>query len=108
MTQNQTHNKMPSTPTVPSSASLLGHARGFCCLLALITPHDLMAQLSTATMFGTITDSTGALVPNAKVTLVQTETNFTRIATTKADGSFREEFLPVGPYKVTAAAPGFK
>jgi outer membrane receptor protein involved in Fe transport len=66
------------------------------------------AQLSTATLFGSITDSTGAFVPNATITLVQTETNFTRTATTKADGSYREEFLPIGPYKVTVAAPGFK
>jgi len=66
------------------------------------------AQLSTATMFGTVTDSTGAVVPNAAITLVQTDTNFTRVAVSKADGSFREEFLPVGPYKVTVTATGFK
>ena len=65
-------------------------------------------QLSTATIFGTVTDPTGASVPNAKVTLVQTDTNFTRTFTTKADGSYREEFLPVGPYKLTVVAPGFK
>ena len=35
------------------------------------------AQLSTATMFGTVTDSTGAAIPNAKATLVETDTNFT-------------------------------
>jgi Carboxypeptidase regulatory-like domain len=66
------------------------------------------AQLSTATLFGTVTDATGAVIPHATVTLVQTETNFTRVATTKDDGSYREEFLPVGPYKVTVGAPGFK
>jgi outer membrane receptor protein involved in Fe transport len=67
-----------------------------------------MAQLSTATMFGTITDPTGAAVPNAKITLVQTDTNFTRAFTSRADGSYREEFLPVGPYKISVEAPGFK
>ncbi len=66
------------------------------------------AQLSTATMFGTITDTTGAVVGNATITLVQTETNFTRTSVTKNDGSYREEFLPVGPYKITVTAPGFK
>jgi len=66
------------------------------------------AQLSTATLFGTVTDPTGAVIPNAKITLTQTETNFTRTATTKGDGSYREEFLPIGPYKVTVAAAGFK
>jgi hypothetical protein len=34
------------------------------------------AQLSTATMFGSITDSTGAVIPHATVTLTQTDTNF--------------------------------
>ena len=66
------------------------------------------AQLSTATMYGTVTDPLGAAVPNATVTMVQTDTNLTRITKTKSDGSYREEFLPVGPYKVTVSAPGFK
>jgi len=66
------------------------------------------AQLSTATMFGTVTDPTGAAIPNAKATLVETDTNFTRTFTTRSDGSYREEFLPIGPYKITVEAPGFK
>jgi outer membrane receptor protein involved in Fe transport len=66
------------------------------------------AQLSTATMFGTITDSTGAVIPHATVTLTQTDTNFTRTVSTKEDGSYREEFLPIGPYKVSVTAPGFR
>ena len=68
----------------------------------------LHAQLSTATVFGTITDQTGAVIPNATITLTQTDTNFTRVSVTKDDGSYREQFLPVGPYKVTVAAAGFK
>ena len=66
------------------------------------------AQLSTATMFGTITDATGAVIPHATIILTQTDTNFTRTSTGKDDGSYREEFLPIGPYKVTVTAPGFK
>jgi outer membrane receptor protein involved in Fe transport len=66
------------------------------------------AQLSTATMFGTVTDSTGAVIPNATIRMVQTETNFTRTSTSKGDGSYREEFLPIGPYKITVSAAGFK
>ena len=69
---------------------------------------QLHAQLSTATMFGTVTDATGALVPDATVTMTQTETNFTRSDVTKGDGSYREEFLPVGPYKIKVEAKGFK
>ena len=78
------------------------------CALLLGFAGQLNAQLSTATMYGTVTDATDALVGGATVTLVQTDTNATHVSITKNDGSFREEFLPVGPYKVTVAAPGFK
>lgn len=76
----------------------------FCLLL---TP-SLFAQLATATMFGNVTDSTGAALPGAKITLIQTQTNFTREVTTDAAGAYRAEFLPVGPYKATISAAGFK
>src|ERR1700712_5089694 len=75
-------------------------------LLLLTLP--ACAQLSTATLFGTVVDSTGAVIPNANITLVQTDTNFTRTITTKDNGSYRQEFLPIGPYKVTVTAAGFK
>lgn len=78
------------------------------CALLFGFAGPLHAQLSTATMFGTISDTTGAVLSGATVTMVQTDTNFTRVAVTKDDGSYREEFLPVGPYKVTVAAKGFK
>ncbi len=66
------------------------------------------AQLSTATMFGTVTDSTGAAVPGATVTITQTETHTVRAVKTENDGAYRADFLPVGPYRVAVAAPGFK
>ena len=78
------------------------------CALLLGFAGPLHAQLSTATMFGTITDNTGAVLSGATVTIVQTDTNFTRVSITKDDGSYREDFLPVGPYKVTVSAKGFK
>ncbi|GGA59307.1 hypothetical protein GCM10011507_08380 [Edaphobacter acidisoli] len=77
-------------------------------LLAAGFAAPAMAQLTTATLIGTVTDSTGAVVPNATVTVTQTDTNFTRTVTTKADGTFRDEFLPIGPYRVSVSAPGFK
>jgi Carboxypeptidase regulatory-like domain len=80
----------------------------FLLLASIIFTGSAFAQLSTATLFGNITDSTGAVVPNATLTLTQTDTNFVRVSKTKDDGSYREEFLPVGPYKITVTAPGFK
>ena len=66
------------------------------------------AQLSTANLSGAVTDQTGAVVPNAQIVLTQTSTNFSRSSTTKGDGTFHEEFLPLGPYKIQVTAPGFK
>lgn len=79
------------------------------CVLALVIVAPFAnAQLSTASLSGTVTDPSGAVVPNAKIVLMQTSTNFTRTSVSKADGSFHEEFLPVGPYKIEVSAAGFK
>jgi outer membrane receptor protein involved in Fe transport len=59
-------------------------------------------------MFGTVTDPTGAAVPNATLTITQTDTQTTRTIKTNADGSYRADFLPVGPYKMGVTAQGFK
>src|ERR1700760_3548603 len=66
------------------------------------------AQLSTATMFGTITDPAGAAIPKASVTITQTDTGFVRTVVTNDSGNYRADFLPIGPYKITVAATGFK
>jgi outer membrane receptor protein involved in Fe transport len=77
-------------------------------LLSATFCSSAVAQLSTASLSGSITDATGAVVPHATITLTQTETNFTRTSTTKDDGTYHEEFLPIGPYKVTVSSPGFR
>ncbi len=76
-------------------------------VLLLVTPAVSLAQLSTATAFGNVTDSSGAAVPGATIVLTQTQTNFTRTTTTNALGEYRAEFLPLGPYTVKVSAPGF-
>ena len=62
------------------------------------------AQVSTATMFGTITDASGAAIPDANVTLRQTDTGFVRVVKTGGGGEYRADFLPIGPYSVTVEA----
>ena len=79
-----------------------------CVPVILASTVAASAQLSTATLYGTITDSTGAAIPNATLVVTQTDTGFTRTLQTKADGSYRADFLPVGPYTVTVDAQGFK
>src|SRR5580693_4073651 len=77
-------------------------------LIAAFAVVGASAQLSTASMFGTVTDATGAVVPNATVAITQTSTNETRTVVTNKDGAYRADFLPVGPYKVRVTAKGFK
>ncbi|WP_263410326.1 TonB-dependent receptor [Terriglobus tenax] len=68
----------------------------------------LYGQVSTTTVVGTVTTVANDAVPGATVVLTQTDTNFTRTVTTKEDGVFRAEFLPVGPYSMKVTATGFK
>jgi Carboxypeptidase regulatory-like domain/TonB dependent receptor len=67
-----------------------------------------LAQLTTATILGTITDPTGANIPNASVTLLNLDTQARRTATSTSDGNYNFTLLPVGRYTVTVKASGFK
>lgn len=81
----------------------------FLILVAFVMSVGVMqAQLTTGTLLGNVADSTGAAIPNATVTLTQTQTNFTRNVTTNGIGDYRVEFLPVGTYSVKVIAQGFK
>jgi hypothetical protein len=83
--------------------------RAVYCFVFLCTASiAALAQLSTATAFGNVTDSTGAEISNATVVFTQTQTNFTRFTKTNSQGEYRAEFLPVGPYTVKVDAPRFK
>jgi hypothetical protein len=68
----------------------------------------LCAQLDNGNITGRVTDSTGAVVPGAKVTVTQTEMNFETVLETNADGDYRAASLRPGPYRITVVAPGFK
>ena len=66
------------------------------------------AQVDTGTILGTVTDTTGAVVPGATVTIVNHETSATLTATTKADGRFEFTPLHIGSYRIVVEAPNFK
>ena len=68
----------------------------------------LNAQTTTASITGTVSDPSGAVVPNVKVTATNTATNLSYPAQTNEAGLFNILFLPVGPYNVTTEAEGFK
>ena len=67
------------------------------------------AQVSGyATINGTVTDPTGALVAGANVTITSTDTGAKRETVTGSGGEYAEPYLPPGHYSVTVSHPGFK
>jgi hypothetical protein len=73
------------------------------CLCAL----PLMAQFDTGTINGTVTDPSGAAVPNAKVTATNVGTGIDKTATSDSSGYFVISALPYGNYTVKASSSGF-
>ena len=64
-------------------------------------------QADQGAITGLITDATGAAIPNAKVTLTNTETGLVLHAGTDASGNYVFSPIKIGSYKVEAGAPGF-
>ena len=67
-----------------------------------------MAQVDRATLNGTVTDSSGAVVPSAQVVATQTGTGFHRDVATGQAGSYSMNALPIGTYTVRVTAQGMK
>ena len=76
--------------------------------LILVFAMPMPAQNNTGIISGRVTDASGAVVPNAQITVTQTETNVDAVSATNTDGLFRVPSLINGPYKVTITASGFK
>jgi hypothetical protein len=75
----------------------------------LLVPRTLEAQsLVSGDIAGTITDSTGAAIPGAKVTATNTGTGQVKETTTSGAGNYRISLLQPGEYTVTATADGFQ
>ena len=75
-------------------------------LLAMVVmPAAASAQAgSTAQISGTVTDSSGGVLPGVDVTVTQTDTGLMRSAVTDATGGYTLPNLPVGPYRLEAVA----
>src|ERR1700678_1879781 len=68
----------------------------------------LSAQQITGNIRGTVTDPTGAVIPDSAVTARQTETGLSRSTTTDRNGNYVVLELPVGHYRLQVAAKGFQ
>lgn len=76
--------------------------------LLLAVPFGAVAQVTTATIVGTVTDPGGSIVPGAQVTARNVDTGLTRTVTTSDVGTYRVEFLPIGKYTIDVSFTGFK
>jgi hypothetical protein len=77
----------------------------FCLALAFL---PAMAQTTTGSIVGTVTDKTGAVVPGAAVTVTNTDTGGANRTLTDSSGNYVVTTLPVGHYSVAVEATGFK
>jgi hypothetical protein len=77
-------------------------------LFLVFAPVLVSAQTSgNGNINGTLTDQSGAAVPNSTVVVLNTDTGVTRTITTNADGVFTASFLLPGHYELTAGGNGF-
>jgi hypothetical protein len=77
-------------------------------LLCLSFTLPAAAQTATAELSGTVSDPTGATVPNAKVTIANAQTGLSREATTGQNGNYLFTILQPGTYNLSVEAQGFR
>jgi hypothetical protein len=92
---------------------MLARARSLAISLAILSilfcgGRFLHGQAVSGTIVGTVTDPTGAAVPNAQITIVLTGQSVTYTTVSNESGNFTEPNLPSGTYTVTIVAQGFK
>jgi hypothetical protein len=77
--------------------------------IALLFAASALAQTAgTATVLGNVTDSTGAAIVAAKISVTNPETSATLATMTTPEGAYQVPYLAPGTYTVVVEAPGFK
>jgi hypothetical protein len=75
---------------------------------ALAFPRSAYSQIYTSDVVGTITDPSGGVIPNAKVTLLSVQTGVEQDTRTNSSGDYVFQYLHPGTYTLTVAASGFQ
>src|SRR5207253_4140561 len=80
------------------------------CMMALcfFSMNQASAQLNTADILGTVSDSAGAVIPDVRVTAQNIATNDTKTVLTSSTGDYVFNLMIPGQYTITAEAPSFK
>lgn len=82
--------------------------RWLCTIVLLGLCSRISAQVDRATLAGTVSDSSGAIVPGVTVVVTSKETGLRREAQTSAHGAYSVPGLPLGNYTVTVTHTGFR
>lgn len=77
-------------------------------LSGLLATTRCLGQVVTGTLVGVVKDTTGALVTNAKIVVMETSTNVQHSSTTTSSGYYTFTYLSPGNYQVKFVAPGFE
>jgi hypothetical protein len=98
------------------AAATASPARGLRTTLSLLLAavviwlsagHAAQAQVNTGALSGQVTDGSGAVVPEATLTVKDESTGYSRVVKSAADGNFVFPDLPIGQYALTVEAAGF-
>ena len=65
-------------------------------------------DIRTATLVGTVTDNSGAVIANVSVVVTNVDTQVVTRSVTNGEGAYYVPFLNVGNYRLTLESPGFK
>src|SRR5687768_10679334 len=77
-------------------------------LLSLCSASVGFSQEARGTILGRVTDSQDAVVANASIQVVNVGTGLTAAVQSNDQGNFQAPYLPLGKYRITAEAKGFK
>jgi hypothetical protein len=83
-------------------------ARVFVVAVFLSVGAAFLWAQATAQITGSVKDQSGAVLPGVEITATQTATGAKRSAVTDETGSYILQNLPIGPYTIEAALPGFR
>jgi len=86
----------------------LSNLRYLLLLVLLLVRLPFRASAQNATIVGTVTDPSGSVIANVKISITHTETNLTNTLATNDSGQYVAVDLPIGHYNLKAEASGFK